>query len=178
MKVEKIVVGLLEENCYIVSKKNECLIIDPGDEFNKIDTFITEKGYKVLSVLVTHYHFDHIGALKSIQDKYNIPIIDYNSKHQQNIGGFNFEVINTPGHSEDAVSFYFKEEKIMFVGDFIFKNNIGRVDLEGGSSEEMLKSIRYIKKYPQGIKLFPGHGEETTLKEEMDNNYYLKTESI
>ncbi len=172
MKIEKIETGYLEENCYVVWVNNDCLIIDPGDDFDKIKAMVGNK--KVLAVLVTHYHFDHIGALEDVKEYYNVDVIDYNSNKNQNVGPFSFEIILTPGHKEDAVTYYFKDEKIMFVGDFLFKGTIGRCDLEGGNFDEMMKSLDMIKEYNLNIKLYPGHGENTTLKEELENNPYMK----
>ena len=120
-----------------------------------------------MGVIITHYHFDHIGALnyfdKSlILDKSNL------EEKQYNICNFNFEVIYTPGHKEDSISIYFIKEKIMFTGDFIFKGTIGRMDLEGGNPLEMKNSLEKIKKYDKNIKIYPGHGYETLLKNEID----------
>ena len=172
MKIEKVKTGYLEENCYVISINDECLIIDPGDEFLKIKKLINNK--KVLGVLITHYHFDHIGALEEIKNEYNVPVIDYKSNVVQKIGPFNFEIIKTPGHKEDAVTYYFKDDKVMFVGDFIFQGSIGRCDLEGGNFEDMKKSIKNIKKYDKDIILYPGHGNSTTLKNEMESNPYME----
>jgi len=61
MDIKKIVVGELQENCYIITKKDKCLVIDPGDEFSKIDKEL--KGKKVIGCLITHFHPDHPGAL-------------------------------------------------------------------------------------------------------------------
>ena len=123
MDIKCIKTGYLEENCYIISKEDNCLVVDPGDDASKIIDEIGEKN--VLGVLITHYHFDHIGALDKLKERYNVEVIDY--KNRKNlIGNFNFEIIDTKGHKEDAVSYYFKEEKIMFVGDIIFEGTIGR----------------------------------------------------
>ena len=172
MKIEKVEVGYLEENCYVISINDECLIVDPGDEFYKIKELVHNK--KVLGILITHYHFDHIGALEEAKKEYNVHIIDYKSNVVQKIGLFNFEIIKTPGHKEDAVTYYFKDDKVMFVGDFIFEGSIGRCDLEGGNFEDMKKSISKIKEYDKDITLYPGHGNATTLKYEIENNPYMK----
>lgn len=172
MMVEKIETGYLEENCYIVSLDNDCLIIDPGDDFDKIKALVGNKN--VLAVLITHYHFDHVGALEMVKNHYNVDVIDYKSNKSQSIGLFSFEIIPTKGHKEDAVTYYFKDEKIMFVGDFIFKGTIGRCDLEGGNINDMMKSLKMIKTYDEEIMLYPGHGENTTLKEELENNPYMR----
>ena len=72
------------------------------------------------------------------------------------------------------MTFYFEEDKAMFIGDFIFKESIGRTDLPGGSDSEMRESIKKILSYPDDTKLFPGHDDETTLGYEKENNPYLK----
>lgn len=172
MTIEKIETGYLKENCYIISINDECLIIDPGDEFENIKKIIGNK--KPLAVLITHYHFDHIGALDETKEFYSIPVIDYKSNGIQSIGPFIFEIIDTKGHKEDCVTYYFNSEKIMFTGDFIFEGTIGRCDLSGGNFNEMIKSINEIKQYDIDITLYPGHGNKTTIKEELINNPYMK----
>ena len=160
MNIKKVVVGSLEENCYILEKDNKCIIIDPGDEANKI---ISNIKYPVVGILITHYHFDHIGALNELKEKYNI------IENIYDIDGFSFEVINTPGHTSDSKTYYFKEDKIMFVGDFIFKNGIGRMDLPTGNKNEMITSLEKIFKYPLETIIYPGHGDISNLKDELIN---------
>lgn len=164
MNIETIKVGELETNCYILSKDNKCLIIDPGDEYSKIVKALGDKD--VIGCLVTHFHIDHIGALEEILYKYDIEVNEEN-----NI--FKYEIIETPGHTFDSKTFYFKDENIMFDGDFIFKDGIGRTDL-GGSDKDMQNSLKMIEQYDENIKLYPGHGPSTTLKEEKKhfNMYY------
>ena len=171
MRIETIVVGELFTNCYLLfdDNKKEVLIVDPGDEENRIMDAI--KDYKLLGILVTHTHDDHIGAIPSITNNYKCPIYDRYNLDEKNysIGNFNFDVIYTPGHKEDQIVYYFKDNNTMFVGDFIFKNSIGRMDLEGGDYQQMKDSINKILKYDDNIKLFPGHGDSTTLKDERNN---------
>ena len=160
MKVNRVVVGAFETNCYVLIKDNKCLVIDPGDEYESIKKVIGDN--KVIGVIITHYHFDHIGALKYfdknlILDKNNLEEKEYD------IEGFNFEVIYTPGHKEDAISIYLKKEKIMFTGDFIFKDGIGRTDLPEGSIKDMINSLEKIKKYNNTLA-YPGHGDKTIIK--------------
>ena len=90
------------------------------------------------------------------------------------IGSFVFDVIYTPGHLDDEVVYYFKDKEVMFVGDFIFKDSIGRMDLEGGSTLDMKKSIDSIIKYPSTTIIYPGHGESSTVGYEKENNYFLR----
>ncbi len=164
MNVKTIVVGSLNTNCYILTKNGHALIIDPGDEYDKIISNIGDN--KIDGVIITHYHFDHIGALNYF-DK-NL-ILDRNNldEKEYNIGNFKFNVIYTPGHKEDSITIYFKEDKIMFTGDFIFKNAIGRTDLPGGSDIDMLKSLNKIRNYPKDITIYPGHGLSTILSHEL-----------
>ena len=165
MKIDKVIVGPLETNCYVLSINNKCIVIDPGDEYNKIKKVINDR--EVVGVIITHHHFDHIGALKYFDrelllDKSNLEEKEYN------IDNFNFEIIYTPGHKEDSITIYLKKENIMFTGDFIFKGTIGRMDLPGGSYKDMQESLNKISKYDRNIKIYPGHGEETILKNEID----------
>lgn len=165
MKIDRVVVGPLATNCYILTINDKCLVIDPGDEFDKINKIIGDK--KVVGVIITHYHFDHIGALNYfnkdlILDKNNLEEKEYN------INNFKFEVIYTPGHKEDAITIYFKEDCVMFTGDFLFRDGIGRIDLPGGNYKDMLNSLEKMKKYDKNIKIYPGHGLETYLYKEID----------
>lgn len=169
MIVKTIKVGYLETNCYILIKDNEALIIDPGDEYNKIEEDL--KNLNLQAILITHHHFDHVGALPNFK---NIKIIDNNYEEKEyEIGKFKFEIIKTPGHTSDSISFYFKEENIMFVGDFVFENSIGRTDLDSGNNIEMKQSIEKLKTYPKKIRLYPGHGNNTTLEMEIKNNPFF-----
>ena len=174
MDIKCVVVGYLDENCYVLSKNGNCLIVDPGDNYNKIREQIGDN--KVLGVLITHSHADHIGALRNFLTKRSIKIFKRSNLEEKeySIGDFKFSVIHTPGHSKDSVTFYFEEDNCMFIGDFIFKDSIGRVDLPGGSNAEMSKSISKILKYDDKITLYPGHGDFTTLGNERKNNPYLK----
>lgn len=174
MKVERVVVGNLEENCYIIRKDGHCLIVDPGDDFSKIRNSVGED--IVDGILVTHHHFDHDGALKEALDYYKVKLYDFlnTSEGECIIGVFKLEVIYNPGHSRDSISFYFNDANMMFVGDFVFRNNIGRCDLEGGSFRSMMRSIDKLKtRFSSDVVLYPGHGDETTLEYEKENNSYF-----
>ncbi len=174
MQIETVVTGSLDENCYILKKDNTCLVIDPGDDYDKIKEKIGDT--KVLGVLITHSHFDHVGALRNFLTKKSIKIFKKSTLHQEEceIGPFKFKVIHTPGHAADQIAFYFEEENILFDGDFIFKDSIGRCDFPGGNIKQMEESLRKIITYPKDMKIYPGHGEETTLINELENNIYLK----
>ena len=167
MRVKKIIVGDLEENCYVViNEKMEALVIDPGDEADKILAFLAP--YKVVGILVTHFHFDHIGALEILEDFYAL-------KANEVSDVFEFDVIKTPGHTKDSISFFFPQLHCVFVGDFIFKDGIGRTDL-GGNDFEMKKSLSmFLDRFSSDTVLYPGHGPSTTLGAERRFLEYIKS---
>ena len=173
MKIEIIKVGELECNCYLLDINNKVLVIDPGDNSDKI---INKIGNRIVEgIIITHYHFDHIGALEDLVNKYEVNVYDKNNMNEgiNKIDNFMFDVIYTPGHKEDCICIYFKDDNVMFVGDFIFRNSIGRCDLPGGNIKDMIDSICKIKKYDKDIVIYPGHGDKTTLEYEINNNIYF-----
>jgi len=176
MKISVVENGFLKENCYILKDEEikECLVIDPGSDFEKIKKEI--ESYKVLKVLITHNHFDHVGALEDIFTEYKVESLnkDCLEEKEYNINNFNFKVIFTPGHTTDSVSFYFEKEKVMFTGDFLFQGTIGRTDLPTGNYSDMQRSIDLIKKYPKDVTVYPGHGDVSTLEMEFQNNIYFR----
>lgn len=158
MNIENLILGNLNTNCYILKKDNKCLIIDPGDNAN----LIKEKceGFIVEEILVTHHHWDHILALEELENFYHLK---HNSFLRKT---FKYEIIKTPGHANDSLTFYFPSEQIMFTGDFLFYRTIGRCDLETSSISDMQKSLSTISNYPDNIIVYPGHGKSTILGEE------------
>jgi len=172
MKIEFLKLGYLQTNCYFLIKDNKVLLIDPADEFDKIVEKLED--LTLVGVIVTHNHPDHVGALKEVLEKYQVKLYDFSNMQEgdNRIDNFHFDVIYTPGHTSDSITIYFKEEKVMFVGDFIFKNSVGRTDLPSGNYNEMLKSITKIKEYPD-VKIYPGHGELTSLEYEKKCNEFF-----
>lgn len=169
MTLDRVVVGSYEANCYILSLESQTLVIDPGDEFSKIEPYL--KGKQVIGVLVTHGHSDHVGALgnfdeEKVYDFYNLNI------GQNEIGPFTFEAIYTPGHTDDSLTYYFAGEGMMFTGDFLFKGTVGRTDFPAGNKASMRNSLKKISKYPDA-HVYPGHGKDTTLEHEKQNNIYF-----
>ena len=174
MDIKCIVTGYLDENCYVLSQNGKCLVIDPGDDYIKIKEAIGDN--QVLAVLITHSHADHIGALRNFLTKRSIKIFkSSNLDHGMHIdiSDFHFQAFHTPGHSKDSVTFYFEPEGVMFVGDFIFKESVGRCDLPGGSAQELEESIRFILDFDDDIVLYPGHYDSTTLGYERKNNPFF-----
>lgn len=184
--VFKITNSILDENTYFVVWDNNCLIIDPGFDFDKILTFIDSKKVKVLGILLTHGHFDHIASCKKLQNfgykiyisKYdkdkcldnklnvassmNMTIEcfnpDYLISNEDNLvfNGLNVKVLHTPGHSKGGLSFVI--ENHLFSGDTLFEHGYGRYDLQDGNFRELISSLKVLLKYvKQGFILHPGH---------------------
>ena len=158
MIIKKLILGVLDTNCYILFKDNNAIIIDPADNYK----FIIDSCNKlnVIGILVTHHHPDHICALKYLEDYYNLKHNNFDNSI------FKYKVLKTPGHTDDSISFYFEEEKVLFSGDFIFNGSIGRFDFENSNEEDMKKSLDFISTLPDDIIVYPGHGEKTILGKE------------
>ena len=170
MNIKCVKTGFLEENCYILEKNNEC--VKTG--FLEENCYILEKNNECVK---TGFLYDHIGALEQLLNEYKVPVYEKINLDEENykLGNFSFNVIFTPGHTNDSVTYYFYKNKVMFTGDFLFFNNIGRCDLEGGNFSEMKKSIEKIKRYDDNIKIYPGHGQTTTLAREKEKNIYFNS---
>lgn len=173
MNIERLVLEPLDNNCYIISNFDEAIIIDPSGEQEKIEEYLNKNRLRVVAIFVTHYHYDHIGALDYFKDKFKAKIYDFHTIGKFTEANLKFEVIPTKGHSKDSVSFLFEKSKDMFVGDFVFEGSIGRVDLLGGDEEEMAYSLNMLRNFDKNIKLYPGHGNITALSNELRNNPYL-----
>lgn len=156
MTIKTLILGDLDTNCYILEKDGKQLIIDPSANFEFIKQHLTN----LVGILITHYHFDHIGALEDVKNNYNVPIFNFETLGINEVEGFEFETIEVKGHHETCVMFKFNND--MFVGDFIFENGIGRTDLETGDYNQMLLSLEKMKQY-KNVTIYSGHG----------NSFYL-----
>ena len=173
LKVDKIVTGYLRENCYIIHDGTNGLIIDPGSDEEKIATLINKLNVNIKGILITHYHFDHIGALEFIKNLFpNAKVVDFKNAGNMIIDTFNFKVVETYGHTMDSCSFFFDTENILFSGDFIFKGTIG--NYEEDHEKDMIKSFQVLKYMNKSVIIYPGHDEYTTVGEELKENPFLK----
>ena len=166
-----IVNGYLEENCYILYYNKNALIIDPGSESNRIIAKIEELKLNVVGVLITHSHFDHIGALNDIVNKYKCIVVN-NENRIEKLNEFNFKIIENYGHTMDSISFLFEKDKVMFTGDFVFKETIGNYDMK--NENIMISSLKKFKLLNKDIIIYPGHGDKTSVDYELKNNPYLR----
>jgi len=207
MKWEQVPLGPLQTNCYIVYQEDVCLIIDPGEEGKKLINLLERRKATPQAILLTHAHFDHIGAVDTVREHYQIPVyihrkeekwlLDpslngaktfmmpiqttvkpadffFEKEEKCKVGDFSFEVFETPGHSPGSVSFYFEKAEFVVSGDALFQRSIGRTDLQGGSHEQLIRSIHEkLLVLPEQTLVLPGHGFTTTIREEMDGNPYL-----
>lgn len=189
--------GILYVNTYIVfnQESKQAILIDPGMADDRIDAFLRQNNLKILKILNTHGHFDHIGANRYYADLFNVAItahVDdqayYSGKFQKNLpteflvdqktldaGDFKIVIIHTPGHSPGSVCYYISNH--LFSGDTLLKETIGKV---GGNSEEdkklntdrladVIKQKLFV--LPEQTTVFPGHGENTTIRLEIENNF-------
>ncbi len=177
MDIEVLVVGNYQTNCYLLKQDKKVLIIDPGDEFDKIKESVGTD--QVVGILLTHRHFDHVGALDKCIKEYQVPVYEYKILEEKDyvLGPFHFRLLYTPGHTKDSVIYIFEDYSIIFTGDFIFEGTIGRMDL-GGNVESMKKSINktctLFESLMKNYTLYPGHGKKTTVAQELLTNPYLK----
>jgi glyoxylase-like metal-dependent hydrolase (beta-lactamase superfamily II) len=196
MVIDRLIVGPLQTNCYIISdQEKDSFIIDPGDESDKIMKFIRSKNLKVHFIINTHSHIDHIKAdydlklpvyihgldaeaLENPAKNFSSFLLgDFNSckpakilKDQDKIGLKNFviEVLHTPGHTPGGICL--KVDNVVFTGDTLFKDGIGRTDLPGGSYEAIIASIRNkLLCLKDDMIIYPGHGESSTIGKERGN---------
>ena len=189
VKIEKLVVGKFQTNCYFYLSKDECVIIDPGGDFeNIVKTWEKLKKPKVKFIINTHGHFDHIKENDNLRKFFKTKVAihekdaiflkrpDLNLSEWINkkliledpdiylkdgdiikVGEKNLKIIETPGHTPGSICIF--DGEIMFVGDLIFKDGIGRTDLPMGNKDEIFKSINKILNYNPNV-FFPGHFEE------------------
>jgi len=203
MEIEKLIVGQLQTNCYLVwdEETKKGLIIDPGDDAEYILNRIKDLEIKPEMILATHGHFDHVlgvfelkmalkipflihqedlfllkradktaGYFRGIKDGF-VPSADGFLKENEKISfGQNsqLKVIETPGHSPGGVAFF--SRGVVFSGDTLFKQGVGRTDFSYCSQADLIDSIKNkLFKLPDKTIIYPGHGEKTTIGEEKRN---------
>ena len=206
MILKNLVVGPLAANCYIVGSESskEGMIIDPGAEAEVILRKVKDLELDIKSIVLTHGHIDHIGALKEVKETTGAEVAIHTDEAQalqeqsvstlfglsyptplppdrllqggdsMDIGDLHFLVLHTPGHSPGCICLL--GEGIMFSGDTLFNYGVGRADLPGGSYSQLVNSIHTkLMTLPDNTTVYPGHGPDTTIGAERSGNPFLQT---
>lgn len=213
LEIKKLVLGPVATNSYLVgdTESKKAVVIDPAWDGAILVEIISQLGWEVQSVWLTHAHFDHFGGLADLltglelseqddffvglhpgdMDLYEIkggaamfgvplkptpkPSREFQEGDLLSVGEYEFQVHHTPGHSLGHVVFHCESEGILFSGDLIFKQGIGRTDLLGGSYSTLMESIqKYVLPLPDETRIYSGHGPETTVGEERRENPFLR----
>ena len=203
--VRAFTVGPVQENCYIVRANGDstsALIVDPGDEPERLLGAVDALGVKIDAILLTHCHFDHIGAVAPVARATGAPVYcpqierpvladvmrwvppgfgpfeSYEAEHtlaggeRLNLAGLDIEVVFTPGHSPGHLTYAIPGA--LLSGDVLFQGSVGRVDLPGGDWATLERSIEgLLTAYPADTIVYPGHMGVTTLGRERDSNPFL-----
>jgi glyoxylase-like metal-dependent hydrolase (beta-lactamase superfamily II) len=199
--------GPVETNCYLVSSEStkETMVIDaPKGCTPLILEYCQKHGLKVIRIILTHTHWDHIADAAELKKKLGVPLCvgEFDRDNLEHPGSdqlplfFNiegvtpdqllkngdqiplsnmtFEVIHTPGHSPGGICLWEKSKKVLFSGDTLFKGTIGRVDFPTSNPQQMKHSLKALGLLPLETRVYPGHGDTTTLLEES----WIKNEPI
>ncbi|GAB3527536.1 MBL fold metallo-hydrolase [Pontibacter brevis] len=211
MKITCFTFNPFQENTYILhDDTRECVVIDPGcyekQEQEQLQRYIEENNLKVVHLLNTHCHVDHVLGNKFVADTYKVGLEIHPDDEQTlraipayapaygfqkyaevlpeaylkegdtvKFGETELQVLFTPGHAPGHVVFYNGPEKICIGGDVLFQNSIGRTDLPGGDFDTLIHSIKSkLFALPDEVTVYPGHGPETTIGHERNNNPFLR----
>ena len=194
LKIHGLPLGDYQPNCYIVHEENstDCLIIDPGYEPEIISSYLEEKGLTPEAILLTHCHFDHVGAVKDLAAQYDCKVFldkkelamppmltngplyytdGYGDGDTLTLAGIPIQVLETPGHTPGSVCLIM--EDTLFSGDTLFAGSCGRTDLPCGDARAMRDSLRRLAALSENYRVCPGHGPSSTLNREKQTNPYL-----
>lgn len=198
--VGRMVLGMIETNCYFLYEENSknVIVVDPAK--NGVYDKLTEAGFVVDSVILTHGHYDHIMGCHEMQSKgvkvYALDVEDallkdanlnvsagirrpytveadglFTDGQEVNMAGLTFKVIATPGHTAGSCCFYFENDKVMITGDTLFAGSVGRSDLPTGSELKLIDNVQMlVNTYPEDVKIYPGHGGQSTIEREKRYN--------
>ena len=198
--VGRLVLGPVQTNCYFLYDEDvrKCIIVDPAQ--NGIYDKLVDAGFEPVAVMLTHGHFDHIMGCHELQGKglkiYALKeekdvLRDSALNASDDIGrpytveadrfftdgevftieGLTFKIIATPGHTKGSCCYYFADDKVMLTGDTLFYCSVGRSDLPTGNESEIVLSARKLTRdYPADVRIYPGHGDFSTLGYERTHN--------
>jgi len=200
--MKKFILGDFQVNTYLLNFRKDAFLIDPGYEGEFLRNEL--KDFNLKGILLTHGHLDHIDQIGSFTCPIYIHKDDIDALMNENISGYTYfgstpkyqfsklnivpldnnseiflgsdpiKVIHTPGHTKGSSCFLYQNR--LFTGDTLFRNDVGRTDLLGGNNQSLRKSINYLfDKMPDYIKIYPGHGENSNIKYERENNLFYKS---
>ena len=187
--------GIYFVNCYLIHEENSksCVAIDPGGNANKVMAFLEENGLTLEAILLTHGHFDHVGAVKDLfeqtqckvyihtddlllPEKFTAGPLFYTHEYGEGdvleMAGLTIRVMHTPGHTEGSVCLFVDD--CIFAGDTLFCHSCGRTDLPGGNPDALMASLARLKNLEGDYRVFPGHNRATTLAVEREYNPFMK----
>jgi glyoxylase-like metal-dependent hydrolase (beta-lactamase superfamily II) len=188
-------------NCYLIGDEDAklCALLDPGGSIDAVLEMVARSGLALREVWLTHGHYDHVGAIPALLEKYpDLPVYihkkdltdpgawerqywlphlgdnqrTYGEGDTLHLGGLSVQVLHTPGHSPGSVTLL--AERSLFTGDTLFVGSCGRCDLPGGDYPQMLSSLKRLGALEGDYRVFPGHGEGSTLDDERRYNPYLR----
>ena len=197
LNIRREVFNAYQENTYIISLGDapEAVIVDPGcsseEEKERLLKRLADAGLKPAAVLLTHAHPDHIGGVKTLQERYGVktymceaertvfsldfPTTAVEDGQTITAGGIEFEVITTPGHTPGGVCWLARKYGALFTGDTLFRGTIGRTDLPGGEYDQLIVSVmEKIMGLDGRIEIFPGHGPASSISDERTENPFLQ----
>lgn len=188
----------------INEETQEALIVDPGDSAEFLAEKINQKDLKPKAVLLTHGHFDHAMAAEELAEIYGIKIYAHEAEKDTlkqpglnasgmigrrdsyradifvkdgevlNLGGMELKVLHTPGHTEGGCCYYAEKEQVLFSGDTLFCQSVGRTDFPRGSMSQLIRSIKEkLLLLPNTVKVYPGHMGVTTIGMERSSNPFI-----
>ena len=188
----------------INTQTQETVIIDPADDAPMLSAKLKEKNLKPAAILLTHGHYDHIMAVEELRKEYGIPVIAHEEEKQilENpkgnlstmIGkpftvkadrfvkdeellvtaGFSIRVLHTPGHTIGGCCYDLADENLLFSGDTLFWESVGRTDFPTGSMSALVRSIKEkLMVLPESTRVYPGHMGSTSIENEKQNNPFL-----
>ena len=195
MQVTRLPLGIYQTNCYIIHEENSktCCVLDPGGEAKKVLELLENRGLTLEAILLTHGHFDHVGAVKELHEATGCKVYlctedlsmpakftagelfytdSYGEGTQLDLAGLHIRVLHTPGHTPGSVCL--TAENSMFCGDTLFAGSCGRTDLPGGNQQTIFASLLRLAALEADYTCYPGHGGSTALSREKQYNPFIK----